>query len=334
MTRLPDPTVWEGRSVLLTGHTGFKGAWMALWLARLGAHVHGFAAPPPSSPSLYSVADVASVLAGEEIGDVRSFADDGAYDVVIHMAAQALVRRSLADPAETWEINAGGTARVLASGAARGAGALLVVTSDKCYRDVAGGRAMREDDALGGHDPYSASKAAQELVAASFRSSFGMPLATARAGNVIGGGDWAADRLVPDALRARDAGDVLRLRNPEAVRPWQHVLNPLSGYLLICEDLLAGVPGAASAWNLGPEPADEWPVSKVAEALGVPWERVEDPQAALEAPVLRLDSSKAREGLGWAPVWGISRGLDATVEWEAAADPRGACEAQLADFSG
>jgi CDP-glucose 4,6-dehydratase len=332
MARLPDASVWQGRRVLLTGHTGFKGAWLALWLARLGAHVHGFAAAPPSAPSLYELADVTSVLDDEQIGDVRAFEDDGPYDVVIHMAAQALVRRSLVDPAETWEVNVGGTARVLASGAARSASAVLVVTSDKCYRDVASGHPM-----LGGHDPYSASKAAQELVASSFRDTFDLPLATARAGNVIGGGDWAVDRLVPDAFRAREAGRVLQVRNPDAVRPWQHVLNPLSGYLAICEDLLAGREGAASAWNLGPEREDEWPVWRVADALDVQWERVVDPQAGQEAPVLRLDSAKARSGLGWTPVWGIADGLRATAEWYGAADgaaPRERCIRQLEEFGG
>ena len=332
MTRLPDPAVWDGRRVLLTGHTGFKGAWLALWLARMGARVHGFAAAPATEPSLYSMASVAAVLEDESLGDVREFSDSSSYDVVMHLAAQAIVRRSLADPVETWEVNVGGTARVLASGAARGAAAVLVVTSDKCYRDVAQGRPMREEDPLGGHDPYSASKAAQELVAASFRETYGMPLATARAGNVIGGGDWAADRLVPDALRARDAGVVLQVRNPDAVRPWQHVLNPLCGYLVVCEDLLAGVDGAASAWNLGPAAGDEWPVSRVADALGVPWERVEDPQAGQEAPVLRLDSAKAHERLGWAPVWGIERGLEATVAWHDAGDARAACIEQIEAF--
>jgi CDP-glucose 4,6-dehydratase len=333
MSRLPDPSCWSGTRVLLTGHTGFKGAWMALWLSRLGARVHGFALAPPSAPSLYEEAAVGAVLEDEEIADIRAFDDDGPYDVVIHMAAQALVKRSLADPLETWEVNVGGTARLLDSKAARTASAVLVVTSDKCYRDVATGRPMREDDPLGGHDPYSASKAAQELVASSYRDTFGLPLASARAGNVIGGGDWAENRLVPDAIRAREAGETLLVRNPDSVRPWQHVLNPLCGYLLLCEELLRGHE-VREGWNLGPEPGDEWPVSRVADALEVPWERTEDPDAGKEAPVLRLDSAKARERLGWAPVWGIEEGLRATIEWHDATDPRQACVDQIEAFSG
>src|SRR6266545_5778123 len=242
-----DATTWRGRRVALTGHTGFKGAWMALWLAELGASVHGFSGPPPSTPSLYEDARVAEVLDGEALADVR----DGAAvadalraaqpELVIHMAAQAIVRRSLVDPVETWGVNVVGTANVL-SALPDSVRAVVVVTSDKCYRDVESGRPMREDDPLGGKDPYSASKAAQELVAHAHRQTLlgdrGIALATARAGNVIGGGDWAADRLVPDIMRAALAGEPVVLRNPGAVRPWQHVLNPLSGYLVLAQRLL------------------------------------------------------------------------------------------------
>jgi CDP-glucose 4,6-dehydratase len=312
-----DPAFWSGRRVLLTGHTGFKGAWLALWLHSLGAEVHGFSAAPPSEPSLFALAGVEELIASSVIGDVRDAeaverAVDGA-EIVLHLAAQAIVKRSLVDPVETWAVNVVGTANVL--GAARDAERVLVVTSDKCYRDVDSGRSMREDDPLGGKDPYSASKAAQELVARSYRDTLGVPLATARAGNVIGGGDWAADRLVPDLFRAAIAAEPLDIRSPQAVRPWQHVLNPLSGYLSLVEA------GIAEPFNFGPEPDDERPVAWVVERLQERWsepiavEHRPDPDAVKEAAVLRLDSAKAREVLGWTPGWGLAEGLDATVRW-------------------
>lgn len=316
-----------GRRVLLTGQTGFKGAWLALWLERLGAEVHGLALRPATTPSLYELADVESGLASVAYGDlrdadfVRAAVAAAQPELVIHMGAQAIVRRSLADPVETWATNVVGTANLLSECA--GARAVLVVTSDKCYRDVDSGRPMREDEALGGRDPYSASKAAQEIVAASYRDTVladhGVAVATARAGNVIGGGDWAADRLVPDLMRAALAGEPVIVRSPDAVRPWQHVLNPLSGYLTVCERLLEGQ--AAEAWNFGPAPEDELPVGRIVEQVAQRWPggidvRIEpDPEAAKEAAALRLDSSKAREQLGWAPGWGLEEGLEATVEW-------------------
>ncbi|MEA2295797.1 MAG: CDP-glucose 4,6-dehydratase [Solirubrobacteraceae bacterium] len=335
-------TFWQGRRVLLTGHTGFKGAWLALWLAHEGARVVGFSAPPPSAPSLYEDARVRDVLHDEVLGDVRS-ADDVARavagaEVVLHLAAQAIVRASLVDPVATWETNVVGTANVLhaLTDATR---AVVVVTSDKCYRDIESGRPMREEDPLGGKDPYSASKAAQELVAAAHRQTVlagrGVALATARAGNVIGGGDWAADRLVPDLMRAALAGEPLVLRNPDAVRPWQHVLNPLSGYLTLAERL-AGADGAAyaEAWNFGPAAGDAQPVSWVVERIRERWpgeppavEIAADPDAGKEATLLRLDSTKAAERLGWTPGWDLAQGLDATVEWYSG--PAGARERTL-----
>ncbi|MEA2125176.1 MAG: CDP-glucose 4,6-dehydratase [Solirubrobacteraceae bacterium] len=312
-----DPGVWRGRRVLLTGHTGFKGAWLALWLAELGAEVHGLSGPPVSEPSLYEVEDVREGLAGEHDVDVRD-ADAlrravavARPEVVFHLAAQAIVRRSLREPAETFAVNVTGTAHLLEALGAEVP--TVVVTSDKCYRDVASGRPMREDDALGGKDPYSASKAAQELVAAAHRETFGAPVATARAGNVIGGGDWAADRLVPDIFRARAANRPVVLRNPDAVRPWQHVLNPLSGYLMLAERLLAGE--AADAFNFGPDRDDEQTVSWVVDRLGADAEVRPDPDADKESPTLRLDSTKARQELGWEPRWTLEQGLAATVEW-------------------
>ena len=314
---MADQAFWAGRRVLLTGHTGFKGAWLALWLHSLGAEVHGFSAPPPSEPSLFTLARVDELIASSTIGDVRDAeavrrAAEGA-DVVLHLAAQAIVRRSLAEPRETWEVNVVGTANVLDASTA--AERVLVVTSDKCYRDVESGRSMREDDPLGGKDPYSASKAAQELVARSYRDSLGLPVATARAGNVIGGGDWAADRLVPDLFRAALAGRPLSIRSPHAVRPWQHVLNPLSGYLRLVEA------GADGAFNFGPDPDDERPVGWIVERLAERWSEPievrheEDPDAGKESAVLRLDSAKARDVLQWTPRWQLPVGMDATVRW-------------------
>jgi CDP-glucose 4,6-dehydratase len=345
---MPDRAVWEGRRVWLTGHTGFKGAWLALWLQSLGAEVHGFSAGPVSDPSLYEAADVADGMAGDVRGDVRSKGEVRAAvararpDVVIHMAAQALVRRSLTKPVEAFTVNVTGTAKVLeALRAEAEPRAVVVVTSDKCYRNDGRGTPFREDDPLGGEDPYSASKAAQEHVASAFRA-LGLPLATVRAGNVIGGGDWAADRLVADCMRAALAGAPVRVRAPDAVRPWQHVLAPLDGYLSVAERLLAGEPDAASAWNFGPADDDARPVGWLVERVAARWpggivvEGAPPGAAAGEAPMLRLDAARAREQLGWAPRWDLEAGLDATVAWYAAfrdgADMRAETLAQIAAY--
>jgi CDP-glucose 4,6-dehydratase len=346
---MPEPAVWQGRRVWLTGHTGFKGAWLALWLQSLGAEVHGFSSATVSEPSLYELANVGEGLAGEVRGDVRSKSEVRAAvaraqpDVVIHMAAQALVRRGLVKPVETFTVNVTGTAKVLeALRAEAEPRAVVVVTSDKCYRsDGAGDTPFREDDALGGDDPYSASKAAQEHVAAAFRG-LGLPLATVRAGNVIGGGDWAADRLLADCMRAALAGEPVTVRAPGAVRPWQHVLCPLDGYLRVAERLLDGAPGAASAWNFGPVAADARPVGWLVERVAAHWPggldvRTGDPDAAAgEAPALRLDAGRAREELGWTPHWDLEEGLDATIAWYAAfrdgADMRAETLRQIAAY--
>jgi CDP-glucose 4,6-dehydratase len=346
---MPDPAVWEGRRVWLTGHTGFKGAWLALWLQSLGAEVHGFSAGLVSEPSLYALADVGDGLAGEVRGDVRSKSEVRAAvaraqpDVVIHMAAQALVRRGLVKPVETFTVNVTGTAKVLeALRVEAEPRAVVVVTSDKCYRnDGAGDVPFREDDPLGGDDPYSASKAAQEHVAAAFRG-LGLPVATVRAGNVIGGGDWAADRLLADCMRAALAGDPVTVRAPGAVRPWQHVLCPLDGYLRVAERLLAGAPDAASAWNFGPVEADARPVGWLVDRVAERWPgglevRAADPDAAAgEAPALRLDAARAREELTWKPRWDLEAALDATVAWYGAyhdgADMRAETLRQIAAY--
>jgi CDP-glucose 4,6-dehydratase len=342
---MPDPAFWQGRRVWLTGHTGFKGAWLALWLQSLGAELHGFSAARVSEPSLYDVARVGEGMAGEIRGDVRSRSELRAAvararpEVVFHMAAQALVRRGFEEPVATFTINVGGTAKLLDVVRTEAEpSAVVVVTSDKCYRHDGRGTAFREDDALGGEDPYSASKAAQEHVAAAFRA-LGLPLATVRAGNAIGGGDWAPDRLVADCMRAALAGEPIALRAPDSVRPWQHVLCPLDGYLTVAERLCGGEPGAA--WNFGPD--EERPVAWLVERLRERWPgdftvRAAPPDAAQgEAPLLRLDSSRARERLGWSPRWDLEAALDATVDWYAAyrdgADMRAVTLGQIAAYS-
>ena len=345
---MPDSAFWHGRRVWLTGHTGFKGAWLALWLQSLGAQVHGFSSGAVSEPSLYEVADVADGMAGDVRGDVRSKSEVRAAvaraqpEVVIHMAAQALVGRGLAKPVETFTVNVTGTAKVLeALRAEAEPRAVVVVTSDKCYRNDGRGTPFREDDPLGGEDPYSASKAAQEHVAAAFRA-LGLPLATVRAGNAIGGGDWAPDRLMADCMRAALAGEPVALRAPAAVRPWQHVLCPLEGYLTVAERLLDG--DAGSAWNFGPAEAGARPVEWLVDRVRERWPGELDVQAAppeaagKEAPMLRLDSSRARDRLGWTPRWDLETGLDATVAWYVAyrdgADMRKETLRQIAAYQG
>jgi CDP-glucose 4,6-dehydratase len=321
-----DPRFWRGRRVLLTGHTGFKGAWLALWLERLGAHVTGLAEQPPTAPSLFEVARV-----GERLDDrradvrnldaVRAIVADARPEVVIHMAAQSLVRASFADPVGTYATNVMGTVNVLEAVRAAGDGvrAVVNVTSDKCYDNREQGRAFVEDDCMGGHDPYSNSKGCAELVADAYRRSFSLPIASARAGNVIGGGDWAADRLIPDILRGALDGVPIRIRNPESVRPWQHVLNPLSGYLLLAERLHAGE-AVAEGWNFGPSGDDvqtvRWIADRVSERWPHPiaWTVVPGPHPQ-EATYLALDSTKARTRLGWEPRWALDETVARIVEW-------------------
>lgn len=328
------PDMWRGRSVLLTGHTGFKGGWLALWLDRLGAHVHGYALQPPTRPNLFEAAGVEAVLASHTLGDLRDLrsiteaVSRARPEIVFHLAAQPLVRESYRDPLGTLATNVMGTAHLLeAARRTDSIRAIVVVTTDKVYANLEDGRAYAEEDALGGHDPYSASKAAAEIVSATYRGSFfgegGHParVATARAGNVLGGGDWARDRLVPDCLRAFAAGEPVRLRYPDAVRPWQHVLEPLSGYLRLAE-ALGGPEGErfAGAWNFGPGAAGEATVWEVAEAVAELWgegarvERASGEHAA-EAGLLHLNSGRARRELGWSPRWSLREALRATVGW-------------------
>jgi CDP-glucose 4,6-dehydratase len=343
-----DPRFWSGRRVLVTGHTGFKGSWLALWLHSMGAETAGFSRSERRAPALYDVAGVGDSveLIGGDVRDADSVAaavERARPEVVLHLAAQPLVRRSYAEPVETFETNVNGTVNLLE--ALRGSGdlqAVVVVTSDKCYLNRGARRAYREDDPLGGADPYSASKAAQEIVAAAYRQSFSVPLATARAGNVIGGGDFAEDRLVPDAVRAALEGRPVEVRNPHAVRPWQHVLNPLAGYLLLAQRL-ADDPPEQAAFNFGPDPADARPVGEIVARLAELWPRgldhvdTSDPHAPHEAGYLHIDSSRAREILGWAPRWNLDEGLRASAEWYAAygegADMREVTLAQIREFA-
>lgn len=334
----PDPGIWAGRSVLVTGNTGFKGAWLSLWLTRLGARVSGLALPPETDPSLFALAingnDVKTTFADIRDFDlVRSCFEAVRPSVVFHMAAQSLVRPSYSDPLGTYATNVMGTAHVLEAIRQTGTtDAAIIVTSDKCYDNREWHWAYREDEPMGGHDPYSSSKGCAELVTSAYRSSFfgkddadagGKPcrIASVRAGNVIGGGDWATDRLIPDIMRAFSTGEAAEIRNPHAVRPWQHVLEPLSGYILLAERLLAADGETfAQAWNFGPADEDCRPVAHLVERMvkvwgrDAQWRMTEGPHPH-EASFLKVDASKARARLGWRRRLPLDAALDWTVEW-------------------
>jgi CDP-glucose 4,6-dehydratase len=324
---------WKNKSVFLTGHTGFKGGWIAHWLTELGAHVHGYALASPTEPSFFTETKLQERIASSLIDDIRDLENvtkavkQAKPDILIHMAAQPLVRESYNTPVDTFSANLIGTVNVLE--AARQAGtikAIVNITTDKCYENKEWLWPYRENDRLGGHDPYSASKACAEIAAAAYRNSFlaeeGIHLASVRAGNVIGGGDWARDRLIPDFLRAIDRGETLTIRSPKAVRPWQHVLEPLSGYLLLAERLYQEGETFAEAWNFGPNDEDAKPVSWIVERLcaqipGSKWQ-TENTKQPHEAGLLKLDSSKAKTNLGWMPRWKLETALSKTVEWHQA----------------
>jgi CDP-glucose 4,6-dehydratase len=325
-----EPSFWKGRRVLLTGHTGFKGAWLALWLQSLGAQITGFSDRVPTEPSLYELAHVGDSMESVT-GDIR---DPSALDavvaacrpeVVVHMAAQSLVRRSFTEPRATYETNVMGTVNLLDAVRRDGNVRVLVnVTSDKCYDNREWEWGYREHEPMGGHDPYSNSKGCAELVTDAFRRSFfsdpnATRVASARAGNVIGGGDWAEDRLIPDIMRAALSSQTLHVRNPEAIRPWQHVLNPLSGYLVLAQALWESS-DYASGWNFGPVDEDAQPVAWIVSRMSEHWPQeldvTHDPGPhPHEARYLKLDSSRARAQLDWRPGWGLGEGLDAVVDW-------------------
>ncbi|MEK7389642.1 MAG: CDP-glucose 4,6-dehydratase [Elusimicrobiota bacterium] len=324
--------VYRGLSVLVTGHTGFKGGWLVSRLKALGAKIRGYALPAETTPSFFDAARVFDGMASC-FGDIRDRAAvarvvrDAAPEIVFHLAAQPLVRRSYREPYETFETNVMGTASVLeACRLATSVKAVVVVTTDKCYENPGEGRPFREDDRLGGHDPYSASKASCELLCSSYRQALLEPegrvaLATARAGNVIGGGDWSADRIIPDAVRALTAGIPLRVRQSSSVRPWQHVLDPISGYLQLGAALLEQPARFSSAWNFGPDDASCVSVAELVDMFSRAWgvalpvEVVSANGQPHEAKVLKLDWSKAARELGWGPVWGLEDALRMTAQW-------------------
>jgi len=350
------PGFWHGKTVLITGHTGFKGAWLSLWLQRLGARVVGYALSPPTSPSLFALAGVEEGMTSH-LGDIRDLERltqvlrEERPDIVLHLAAQALVRRSYEDPLSTYAVNVMGTVNVLeAARHCDSLRAIVVVTSDKCYDNQDSLWGYRETDAMGGFDPYSSSKGCAELVAAAYRASYlasprdgrsPIALATARAGNVIGGGDWAADRLIPDVIRAFLAQQPVILRNPQAVRPWQHVLEPLRGYLILAERLWQEGAAVAEGWNFGPVAGSEATVGQVVETLarrwgeGAHWD-IDSSDHPHEAHQLRLDIAKARVKLGWQPVWDLERTLAETIAWYQAfarrEDLRHLCGEQIAAY--
>jgi len=339
--------IYNGCRVLVTGHTGFKGSWLALWLNQMGAHVAGLALPPDTTTNHW---DCLQLDLSEHYCDIR---DASAVEeivvqenpeIIFHLAAQSLVRRSYRNPLETWSSNVMGTANILeACRHSRSVRAVIVITTDKVYENQERIMGYRENDRLGGHDPYSASKAAAELVTASYRNAFfnrkdSTLIATARAGNVIGGGDWSEDRLLPDLIRAVILGQSLAIRSPHATRPWQHVLECLSGYLLLGQHLLQGRTECCGAWNFGPDQDNNCTVMDVLTRLRDYWPELnwylnEQPQPH-EANLLNLDCSKARAALAWQPVWTLSQTLSATVEWYRIYTASGRVQSreQLAEF--
>jgi CDP-glucose 4,6-dehydratase len=346
-----DPAFWNGKRVLLTGHTGFKGSWLSLWLQSMGAVVRGVALAPPTEPALFDVARVAEGM-DHRIADIRDFRAlsqqflDFQPEIVIHMAAQPLVRLSYQQPVETYATNVMGTVHVLeAARQARSVRAIVNITTDKCYENREWVWGYREDEPMGGHDPYSSSKGCAELVSSAYRKSFlqcaGIAMATARAGNVIGGGDWAADRLVPDVLRALEHRQSVTIRNPHAIRPWQHVLEPLSGYLLLAQRLFEHGQVVAEGWNFGPRDEDAKPVQWIVERLCLDWDSgaswtLQPGEHPHEAQFLKLDISKARQRLQWAPRWSLQTALTRIIDWHRAwlsgHDMRGFCLDQISRY--
>jgi len=331
-------TFWRGKRVLMTGHTGFKGSWLSLWLQSMGAQVVGYALAPPTTPSLFDVAEVGKAMASI-IGDIRDLEKLRAVftehkpEIVIHMAAQPLVRYSYIEPVETYSTNVMGTVNLLeAVRSTPSVKAVVNITSDKCYENREWVWGYRETEAMGGYDPYSSSKGCAELVASAYRNSYfhpdkyqqhGVAIASARAGNVIGGGDWAGDRLIPDILRAIMQGTPVNIRSPHAIRPWQHVLEPLAGYLQLAQKLYIDGTAFAEGWNFGPNDEDAKPVQWIVENLTAAWGegaswKLDGGVHPHEAHYLKLDCSKAKIQLGWQPKWHLDTTLDAIVEWHRA----------------
>lgn len=321
---------WKDRSVFLTGHTGFKGGWTALWLSQLGAKVHGYSLEPPTTPSFFAVTSLSSMITSSTIGDIRDVDSlskamkKASPSVVIHMAAQSLVRESYKNPVETFSTNVMGTVNVLESvRSLSSVQAVLIITSDKCYKNTNSMIPFTEDDPLGGNDPYSSSKACAELITDAYRKSFfhksNTKIATARAGNVIGGGDWAKDRLIPDVIRSLQTSTKLRVRNLNSIRPWQHVLEPISGYVKVIEKLVQDGDRYAGAWNFGPhrhEPVTVEMLLKIAKKNNrkLKWDSYFNSDR-METTTLAIDSSKALDLLGWSSKWDIEDSLNKTFDW-------------------
>lgn len=352
--------IFRDRSVFITGHTGFKGSWLALWLHRLGARVSGYSLAPPSSPNNFEASGVRGFLERHYEADVRdadrlqAAMEASQPSLVFHLAAQTLVRQSYLEPRQTFDVNVTGTASLLdAVRSLRRPCAVIVVTSDKCYENHANAGSHRESDPLGGRDPYSASKAAAEVLAASYRHSFfppeklaehGVKVASVRAGNCIGGGDWATDRIIPDVARALSSNQDVPVRNPDSIRPWQHVLEPLSGYLTLASLMLSSDdPGFCSGWNFGPHENKEAAVRDLVELFchywgGGSWSDARDSSQPNEEAVLRLCIEKAMTGLGWRPRWSFEETVERTCRWYQSyyAAPRksayGLCEGDIAGY--
>lgn len=353
-----DRNFWQGKRVFITGHTGFKGSWLCLWLHELGATVTGYSLEPPTEPNLFDLCRVDKIVK-TVIADVRDLKalsremNQASPDIVFHMAAQPLVRDSYKIPVETYAINVMGTVSLLeAIRSTKSVKAVINVTTDKCYENKETTQGYRENDRLGGYDPYSNSKACSELITAAYRSSYfnpedyasshGVAIASARAGNVIGGGDWAADRIIPDCVRAFLRTEPLLIRNPNAVRPWQHVLEPLSGYLMLAQKLYQDGPRYSGAWNFGPSDSDaksvEWLVTRLCAKWGTGASyMIEEGNHPHEANCLKLDCSKAKSELGWHPRWGLDREIESIVEWTKAyqenRDLTQVCFKQIEEYS-
>ena len=347
---------WKDKKVFITGHTGFKGSWLCLWLQKMGAQVTGYALNPPTSPNLFDLACVGNGITSV-IGDIRDYeplcqtVQKVKPEIVIHMAAQPLVRDSYKNPIETYAINVMGTVNLLeAVRNCPGVKSVVNVTTDKCYENKEWIWGYRENEPMGGYDPYSNSKGCSELVTSSFRQSFfnpsnygshGVALASARAGNVIGGGDWAADRLIPDCLNSMLVGNPVRIRNSHAIRPWQFVLEPLSGYLQLAEKLYTDGPEFCEGWNFGPEDNDAQPVDVIVKRLCSLWGdsasyTIDSREHPYEAQYLKLDCAKAKSRLVWRPRWDLFKTLDSIVDWYRVyakkGDIRKVCESQIEDY--